>query len=141
MSGALCIGKQVANDVLKQLKIPTVEDTFMTTPIPYTLEGQKKLEYVTLKPTYWHWVELEVLNDFMYVFGKTSNWVTDVVGVVKFLFDQLKKLVYGKDLGDKNGPIAKFDKLLQKLSDEKNGLIDSEGNTPLDFNGVVEHFK
>ena len=135
MNGALCIGKKVANDVLSQINVPQVEDTFITTAMPYTVEGQKKLDYVLMKPTHIHWIELELMNDFLAVFEKITDWGVDVVKIVKYLIDELKKLLSKKELENNNGPISKFAKFLDTLSEGDTSSADYS------FGGVKRHFK
>jgi hypothetical protein len=130
MNGALCIGKQVANDVMTQLNIPHVEDTFLTTAIPYTIDGQTKLDYVLMKPTLMHWLELGALNKLLVIIGKITDWFSDIAGVVKFIIEEFKKLCE-KDEIEKSAATSKFINFLESLNDE------SEHN----FSSIKKHFR
>eukprot|EP01080_Neovahlkampfia_damariscottae_P012602 gene12602-6422_t len=133
MNGALCIGKQVANDVLAQMNIPQVEDTFMTTAYPYTVDGQTQLDYVLMKPTHLHWIELKVLDELMVIFGKIAGWIEDGIAAVKKLIEIIKKLIGERGLKDKNGPLSKLVIFLETLTNE-----DGHGHN---FHTIKKHFK
>jgi hypothetical protein len=129
INGAMCIGKQVANDVLSQLNLPQVKDTFITTALPYTVKGQAKLDSVLKKPTKMSWLELKAVNALLAVIAKITDWVSDVAGVVKYIIAELKKC-FEKDKVEESAATLKFIKFLESLN---------EGET-YNFATVKRHF-